>query len=169
MRVYRVSAPVCRECPAFGVCTKDRRKGRALHLGPHDAVSRQHRAWMETEEASKGVQAEKAVGRTGLRHHQGTAGSAEIPLRGLANVSAKWTTLATAFNLRAFWKVWRSRKPPFGELPFGLEPRPFSDLYPGPETNSQPSPIHCSLSASVRIDGRSLAEAPCHSTSLRQA
>ena len=30
-------------------------------------------------------------------------------LRGLANVAAEWTVLATAFNLRTLWRVWRSR------------------------------------------------------------
>ena len=38
MRVYRASGAVCRACPAFGVCTKDRRHGRALEVGPHDAT-----------------------------------------------------------------------------------------------------------------------------------
>ena len=30
-------------------------------------------------------------------------------LRGLINVAAEWTVLATAFNLRTLWRVWRSR------------------------------------------------------------
>ena len=30
-------------------------------------------------------------------------------LRGLANVAAEWTVLATAFNLRTLWRVWRYR------------------------------------------------------------
>ena len=28
-------------------------------------------------------------------------------LRGFANVSAEWTLLGTAFNLRTLWRVWR--------------------------------------------------------------
>ncbi len=28
-------------------------------------------------------------------------------LRGRVNVSSEWTLLATAFNLRTLWKIWR--------------------------------------------------------------
>ena len=42
-------------------------------------------------------------------------------LRGLANVSAEWAVLATAFNLRILWKVWRSRRFPFPNV--GLQPQ----------------------------------------------
>lgn len=34
-RRYRGSAPVCRSCPVFGVCTKDGLRGRALIVSPH--------------------------------------------------------------------------------------------------------------------------------------
>ena len=30
-------------------------------------------------------------------------------LRGVANVAAEWSVLATAFNLRTLWRVWRAR------------------------------------------------------------
>ena len=36
-------------------------------------------------------------------------GARRFLLRGLANVSAEWTVLATAFNLRTLWKAWRFR------------------------------------------------------------
>jgi len=42
-------------------------------------------------------------------------------LRGLANVSAEWTILATAFNLRILWKAWRSRRFPYPNV--GLQPQ----------------------------------------------
>ena len=32
-------------------------------------------------------------------------------LRGLPNVSAEWSLLATAFNLRTLWRVWRATAP----------------------------------------------------------
>ena len=37
--------------PGFGVSTKDGFNGRALTIGPHDAVLRQHRAWMSPRQA----------------------------------------------------------------------------------------------------------------------
>ena len=51
MRVYRASGAVCRTCPAFGICTKDRRWGRVLWISPYDALLRRHRRWMATAEA----------------------------------------------------------------------------------------------------------------------
>ena len=45
-------------------------------------------------------------------------------LRGLTNVAAEWTMLATAFNLRTLCRVWSSRL--------------FIDLFRGPEAYSIP-------------------------------
>jgi len=33
------------------------------------------------------------------------------PLRGLPNVRAEWTLLATAFNLRTLWRIWQQCRP----------------------------------------------------------
>ena len=48
MRMYRASATVCRRCPAFGVCTRDRRRGFTTRrcVVPY-------RAWMRTDEAKE--------------------------------------------------------------------------------------------------------------------
>ena len=109
VRVYRASAAVCRGCPAFGQCTKDRRKGRALHLGPQDAVLRQQRAWMETREAKEMYRLRKQLAEPVFGIIKEQLGARRFLLRGLANVSAEWTLLATAFNLRTLWKAWRTR------------------------------------------------------------
>ena len=50
-RRYRGSAPICRPCPAFGVCTKDGLRGRALIVSTYDDALYRHRAWMSTDEA----------------------------------------------------------------------------------------------------------------------
>ena len=42
-------------------------------------------------------------------------------LRGMVNVSAEWTLLATAFNLRTLWRVWRLCA--FGDLLGGPKPQ----------------------------------------------
>ena len=53
VRLYLpASASVCTACPAFGVCTPNRRVGRQLQIRPHEPAVRRHRLWMETEEAS---------------------------------------------------------------------------------------------------------------------
>ena len=51
-------------------------------------------------------------------------GARKFLLRGLTNVAAEWTVLATAFNLRTLWRVWRSR--PFVKLLHGPKPHPAS-------------------------------------------
>lgn len=109
-RVYRAGPGVCRGCPAFGTCTKDRRQGRALEIGPHEEAIQQHRDWMATPWA-KGIYklrkelVEPVFGL--LKEHQG---GRRFLLRGLAQVRAEWDLLATAFNLRTLWRVWAGRK-----------------------------------------------------------
>ena len=51
-------------------------------------------------------------------------GARRFLLRGLVNVAAEWVVLATTFNLRTLWRVWRSR--PLIHLPIHPEPRPVS-------------------------------------------
>ena len=36
-------------------------------------------------------------------------GARRFTLRGMDNVKAKWTMVATAFNLRTLWRVWRNQ------------------------------------------------------------
>ena len=61
VRIYRSSGAVCRACPAFGVCTRNERHGRALEISPHDAALRRHRAWMSTEEAKRAYRQRKQL------------------------------------------------------------------------------------------------------------
>ena len=108
-RLYRASGAVCRECPAFGICTKDSVFGRGLQVGPHDVALRRHRAWMETEEAKQVYRLRKLLVEPVFGIIKEQLGARRFLLRGLANVSAEWTVLATAFNLRTLWKAWCSR------------------------------------------------------------
>ena len=124
MRLYRASGSVCRECPAFGVCTKNRRKGRSIDVGPHDAVLRQHRAWMETGEAKEMYKRRTQLAEPVFGIIKEQLGARRFLLRGLANVSAEWVVLVTAFNLRTLWKAWRSRPRLFVEPLHRPAPRP---------------------------------------------
>ena len=107
VRVYRSSAAVCRACPALGVCTTNERHGRALEISPHDAALRRHRAWMSTAEAKQAFRQRKLLIEPvfGIIKEQQQA--QRFLLRGLPNVAAEWTLLATAFNLRTLWRAWR--------------------------------------------------------------
>ena len=51
VRVYGGLGAVCRLCSAFGVCTKNRYRGRELLIGRYDTLLRNHRNWMATPEA----------------------------------------------------------------------------------------------------------------------
>ena len=117
LRLYQASGAVCQACPAFGVCTRAREIGRSLAVGPHDAVLRRHRAWMATSAAKEAYRLRKQLVEPvfGIIKEQQMA--RRFLLRGLVNVAAEWTMLATAFNLRTLWRAWRSRA--FIQLPHG--------------------------------------------------
>ena len=109
-RAYRIaSASVCRGCPAFGVCTKNGKYGRSLEIGPHDSALRRHRDWMATDEAKQAYIRRLPLVEPIFAVIKNQLGAQQFKLRGMANVRAEWTLLATAFNLRTLWRVWRTR------------------------------------------------------------
>ncbi len=88
----------------------DRRHGRALEIGPHDAALRR-KAWMSTEEAKRAYKQRKQEFEPvfGIINEQQQA--RRFLLRCLPNVAAEWTLLATTFNLSALRRIWRARMP----------------------------------------------------------
>ena len=111
IRVYRASRTDCRTCPAFGVCTKDKHAGRALWISSSDMLLRKHRKWMQTDEARSLYSRRKELIEAVFGILKDQLGARRFLLRGLANVRAEFTLLATAFNLRTLWRVWtRVRK-----------------------------------------------------------
>lgn len=110
IRVYRpVSISTCRNCPAFGICTKNYRRGRALEIGPYDRALRDYRAWMSTETAKAVYKLRKHLIEPVFGITKEQLDARRFLLRGLENVKAEWVVLATAFNLRTLWRAWRSR------------------------------------------------------------
>jgi transposase len=109
-RVYRASRTACRSCQAYGICTKDRHTGRSLWIGSRDALLRQHREWMITEEARHLYARRKGLIEPIFGILKEQMGARRFLLRGLANVRAEFTLLATAFNLRTLWRVWLTLK-----------------------------------------------------------
>ena len=109
-RRYRGSAPVCRSCPAFGMCTKDGVRGRSLVVSFHDEALYRHRAWMSTDEAREVYKLRKQLVEPVFGIVKEQQNVRRFLLRGLANVAAEWTVLATAFNMRVLWQKWRSRR-----------------------------------------------------------
>jgi transposase len=105
-QVYRASRRICLACPAFGVCTTDRRHGRMLEVGPDEQALRDHRAWMATEEAKAAYRQRKQLPEPvfGILKEQQDA--RRFLLRGIDQVRAEWDLLATAFNLRTLYRIW---------------------------------------------------------------
>ena len=111
MRVYRAGAKVCRACPAFGTCTKDRHAGRAVEVGPHEESLKAHRESTTTKPAKAALAERKELVEPSFGILKEQQGARRFLLRGLANVRAEWSLLATAFNLRTLCAVWRLRSP----------------------------------------------------------
>ena len=105
-RAYRAARTVCRKCLAFGVCTKDSHGGRTLWIGPSDILLRQHRQWMKTDEARDLYARRQQLSEPVFGILKEQMGVRRFLLRGIANVSAEFTLLATAFNLRTLCQVW---------------------------------------------------------------
>jgi hypothetical protein len=108
VRVYGGLGTVCRQCSAFGICTKNRYRGRELLIGPYDAELRRHRGWMATGEAKIFYKRRKELVEPAFGIIKEQMGVRRFLLRGLGNVQAEANTLATAFNLRTLWSVWIS-------------------------------------------------------------
>lgn len=112
VRRYRAQAAACRACPAFGACTTNRRHGRTLDVGPHEAALQSHRARMATEEAQATYKLRKQIIEPVFGVIKEQLGGRRFLVRGTSNVRAEWSLLATAFNLRTLAKVWAQTTAP---------------------------------------------------------
>ena len=102
------SGDTCRACPAFRVCTKNKLQGRTLEIGPHEAMKRRHRAWMATSEAQQAYRRRPILVESLFGILKSQMGARQFTLRGISEVAAEWTSLATAINLRTLWKLRRA-------------------------------------------------------------
>jgi transposase len=108
VRVYRGSAATCRQCQAFGICTKNKRHGRELKVGKYDASLRWHRDWMNTEAAKTIFKRRKELIEPVFGIIKEQMGIRRFLLRGLNKVRTEAGIIATAFNLRTLFSIWRS-------------------------------------------------------------
>ena len=70
------------------------------------AKQARQREWMATEEARRLYAQRKGLIEPVFGILKEQLGARRSLLRGLDNVKAEFTLLATAFNLRTLWKVW---------------------------------------------------------------
>ena len=87
-----------------GVCTRAKEIGRSLAIGPHDAVLRRHRAWMATS-AKQAYKLRKQLVEPVFGIIKEQQGARRFLLRGLVNVAAEWTVLATVRYAPAHHRV----------------------------------------------------------------
>ena len=110
MRTYRATGSICRDCLAFGICTKNGRYGRALWIGPHDGLLRRHRQLMATLPAKVVYRRRKELVEPAFGILKEQMGARRFLLRGLNNVRAEFILLSTAFNLRSLWRTWSASR-----------------------------------------------------------
>jgi transposase len=106
VRVYGGLGAVCRQCSAFGVCTKNRYRGRELLIGRYDTLLRNHRNWMTTPLAKIAYRRRKELSEPTFGIMKEQLGFRRFLLRGLDNVRAETFLVATAFNLLSLYRVW---------------------------------------------------------------
>jgi hypothetical protein len=92
-------------------CVGTRAGPRQVTAGPYEAELRAHRTWMTTEPAQaakrrRGSLIEGVFGIVKERQH-----GRRVVLRGLANVQAEGSLLASGFNLRTLWRWWKTQRP----------------------------------------------------------
>ena len=92
-----------------------------MAIGPYDAGLRRHRVWMSTDEAKDAYKRRKPLVEPVFGIIKEQLAARRFLLRGMVNVSAEWTLLGTAFNLRTLWRVWRLCA--FGDLLGGPKPQ----------------------------------------------
>lgn len=98
-RYYR-AGKVCRQCPHFGWCTKDKINGRKLTRGPFEEL-RQKLDQQYVSSRGRAIYARrKEVTEPIFGHFKRNLGAGQFLLRGLSKVRAEFALLATAYNLR---------------------------------------------------------------------
>jgi hypothetical protein len=116
MRAYRAGAAVCRSCPAFGICTTDRHKGRVIEISPDHPILAAHRALMATARAAALYARRKALIEPVFGILKEQQGLRRFLQRGTEQVRAEWQLLAATFNLRTLARIWQHNPAVFAAI-----------------------------------------------------
>jgi transposase len=108
IRRYRADVAVCAACPVRAACTKATATGRSITISPDDARLRRHRTFMATDAAKEAYRRRKTLPEPAFGILKEQQAARRFLLRGLANVTAEWSLLATAFNLRTLARLWQA-------------------------------------------------------------
>jgi transposase len=107
-RKYRASKPGCAACPVRAQGTTATTIGRSITIGAGEDQLRAHRACLATDQARAAYRRRttRPEPTFGILKEQQAA--RRFLLRGLANVRAEWSLLATACTLRTRARRWRA-------------------------------------------------------------
>ena len=78
-------------------------------VGEHEGALRRHRVWMATVEAKELYKKRKELVEPSFGIVKEVMGIRRFLLRGLKNVQAEGTVIATAFNLRTLYGIWKKQ------------------------------------------------------------
>lgn len=113
VKVYR-SAEVCKKCPAFGTCTRDRH-GRTIDITHwHEAVIR-HREKMSKEENKEELKKRAGIVEPVFGQIKSNGEFWRWSFKGLEKVKRQWKMLCTAWNLQVMYKQWAAAQRSKGE------------------------------------------------------
>ena len=107
VRRYRAEPTICHACPVRKHCTTNRRHGRTLEVTQHEPHLHRHRAWMASETAKGAYRQRQQLVEPVFGILKECQQARRFLLRGLHNVQAEWSLLATTFNLRTLCRVWQ--------------------------------------------------------------
>lgn len=106
---YGAPATACRACPAKAACCPDTSRGRVIVRSPEAAIRERHRTWLASTAAQDLGKRRKGLVEGVFGTLKTRQGARQVLLRGLANVRAEWTLLATAFNLQTLVRAAQGR------------------------------------------------------------
>ena len=78
-----------------------------MEVGPYEVELRRHRNLMATEEAKATYKRRQELVEPVFGILKELHGIRRFLLRGLLNVDPEWVLVATAFNLRTLWRIWK--------------------------------------------------------------
>ena len=160
VRRYRAPRAVCRSCPAFGECTKDR-QGRSIKVSEHELRLRRHRELMATGAAKARYRLRKQLVEPVFGILKECHGARRFLLRGLAGVRAEWTLLATAFNLASLYRLQKRGRRPKAQRSKGYATR----VSPAPSNRCRAARRRASFT--TRFSARHPTPSPNHPRCIR--
>ncbi len=103
--VYRGAPSTCKNCPAFGTCTKDRH-GRTIDISPWNASVERHKEKMNKEENKELLKQRAGIVEPVFGQIKKNGEFWRWTFKGLEKVRTQWMMLCTSWNLKVMYRHW---------------------------------------------------------------